>query len=41
MGYLAPGNMGALAFLGGLTIFIGKDMKPDSEPTEPEEEGAP
>lgn len=28
MGYLGPGKMGALAFLGGITVFIGKDMKP-------------
>jgi len=28
MGYIGPGKMGALAFLGGITIFIGKDMKP-------------
>lgn len=41
MGYLAPGNMGALAFLGGITIFIGKDMKPAAESTEPAEEAAP
>ncbi len=45
--YVAPGNLGAMAFMGGFTVFIGKDMKPslalleatdpvaDPEPTEP------
>jgi hypothetical protein len=31
MGYIGPGKMGALAFLGGITIFIGKDMKPAAD----------
>jgi len=39
MGYLGPGNMGALAFLGGITVFIGKDMKP-AENVEPDDEEA-
>jgi hypothetical protein len=28
VGYLGPGKLGALAFLSGITIYIGKDTKP-------------
>ena len=41
MGYLGPGNMGALAFLGGITVFIGKDMKPSESVTPEDEETSP
>ncbi|MCP4873740.1 MAG: hypothetical protein GY898_34060 [Proteobacteria bacterium] len=28
VGYVGPGNLGALGFLTGITVFIGKDTKP-------------
>jgi hypothetical protein len=42
--YVAPGNLGAMAFMGGITVFIGKDMKPAlalEEATAPIDEAAP
>lgn len=37
VGYVGPGQLGALSFLSGITIYIGKDMKPAPEPAEAEE----
>ena len=35
IGYVGVGPLGALAFLGGVTVFIGKDTKPAPEPDGP------
>ena len=40
---IAPGNLGAMAFMGGVSVFLGKDMKPAlalEEATAPPEEEA-
>lgn len=31
MSYLGPGNMGAISFLSGITVYIGRDMKPAAQ----------
>ena len=44
VGFVGPGRLGAIAFVGGVTIYIGKDTKPAAEypdasgstPAEPE-----
>jgi len=32
VGYLGPGKQGALSFVSGITVYLGRDMKPAAEP---------
>jgi len=42
LGYVGPGKHGAIAFVGGISVYIGKDTKPAAEYSPaPDEEPAP
>jgi len=40
VGYVGPGQLGALSFLSGITIYIGRDVKPGPDAAPPVEEEA-